>query len=293
MRGAATDRAGLLASASAGDAEAQFKLGLSYDLAKPRDARRAVNWYMAAAERGNTEAQTLVGESLRDGVGVRPNARDAVKWFRLAAAAGDADAQLSLGFCLWYGQGVRRDRAAALRWYRASAEQGNDRAAYNLGQAYRKGYGVGKSLTRALQWYEKAATTGHVDALHWLARIHGGSEVGFPGDPAAELLWLRRAARAGDAESITNLGVRYHEGHGARKNFKLAADLYRRGARGGDTWAQYLLGLCYRDGEGVRRDRRVARVWFRRAATRHPEARLDLRRLALSRATRRRTRGRT
>ncbi len=241
---------------------AQFKLGCSYDLATPRDARRAVKWYLAAAERGHVEAQNFVGESLRDGVGVSPNARDAVRWFRHAAAAGDSDAQLSLGFSLWYGQGVRRDRATALRWYRASAAQGNDRAAYNLGQAYRKGYGVRKSLRRALHWYEKAAVTGHVGALAWLARLHGGSDDGFPGDPAAELLWLRRAARAGDAESITNLGVRYHEGQGVRKNLKFAAALYQRGARGGDSWGQYLLGLCYRDGEGVRRDRRVARAWL-------------------------------
>jgi len=101
--------------------------------------------------------------------------------------------------------------------------------------------------------------------MHWLGRIFGGHEERAENVRAA-VKWLRLAAGGGDAQSQCDLGVRYHEGLGVRRDLRRAAVLYRAAAAQGDTWAQHLLSLCYRDGEGVRQSTRWARHWADRAA---------------------------
>src|SRR5437588_11363075 len=100
-----------LSKARAGDSDAQFEVACAYDFDPPKDRRRAVYWYRKAAEQGHAEAQTYLGETLRDGVGAQKSWKKAAIWFRRAAEQGDADAQVSLGYALFRGKGVKRDRA--------------------------------------------------------------------------------------------------------------------------------------------------------------------------------------
>ena len=87
----------ILAKARIGDPDAQYELACDYDFEPPKDRRRAVHWYRKAAEQGHAEAQNLLAECLRDGVGVQKSPKEAVAWFRRAAEQRIADAQLSLG----------------------------------------------------------------------------------------------------------------------------------------------------------------------------------------------------
>lgn len=105
------------------------------------------------------------------------------------------------------------------------------------------------------------ARGGEPGAMYWLSRVY---DFGGPvrRSPRKALLWTRRAAAAGDVDSITNLGVRYRQGEGVRRNPRKAVQLYRRAARRGCPSAMANLGRCAWHGEGVRLDQRAAVRWF-------------------------------
>ena len=117
--------------AAAGDANAQYMLGLTYDL----------------------------------GQGVPENKAEAVKWYRLAAAQGLADAQLSLGAMYEYGQGVPEDKTEAVKWFRLAAAQGDASAQFNLGRMYYLGEGVPEDYVQAYKWWNLAAASGDTSAV--------------------------------------------------------------------------------------------------------------------------------
>ena len=77
----------LRARADAGDAEAQFDLGVLYANGDgvPQDYAEAGRWYRLAAEQGHTGAQSNLGIAYYAGFGVPQDAVESVRWFRLAA----------------------------------------------------------------------------------------------------------------------------------------------------------------------------------------------------------------
>ncbi len=80
----------------------------------------------------------------------------------LAASAerGNADAQCILGESYYFGIGVPQDFAKALEFFQMAAEQGNAVAQINLGCLYERGHGVPKDLAKASEWFQKAAAKG-------------------------------------------------------------------------------------------------------------------------------------
>ena len=48
-----------------------------------------------------------------------------MRWFLAAAGKGDREAQCSLGRCYANGEGVVRDEAQAVHWYREAAAAGH------------------------------------------------------------------------------------------------------------------------------------------------------------------------
>ena len=58
--------------AEAGDAEAQYTIGLTYDMGVPQDNAEAVRWYRLAASQGYAAAQFTLGLWYDHGVGAVP-----------------------------------------------------------------------------------------------------------------------------------------------------------------------------------------------------------------------------
>ena len=106
------------------------------------DYATAVSLYRLAATQGVAEAQYNLGLMYDLGQGVVQDHKEAVKWYRLAAAQGDAYAQNGLGVNYGNGQGVVQDHKEAVKWYRLAAAQGNAKAEFNLGNMYNDGRGV-------------------------------------------------------------------------------------------------------------------------------------------------------
>ena len=112
------------------------------------------------AEAGDAGAQFSLGVMYEQGKGIRQDYTEAVQWYRKAAEQGDTYAQVSLGLMYEKGQGVRQDYAKAVSWYRKAAEQGQAEAQYNLGVMYEEGQGVSKNRKVAKEWYKKACDNG-------------------------------------------------------------------------------------------------------------------------------------
>jgi TPR repeat protein len=88
---------------------------VAYDRA---DAKSALHVWLPAAEAGDPEAATNVGEIYERGIGTEPNYEAAVIWYKKAADKGYARAQFDLGTLYEQGLGVPADRLAALNLYR-------------------------------------------------------------------------------------------------------------------------------------------------------------------------------
>jgi TPR repeat protein len=115
---------------------------------------------LAAAERGDVEAQALLGLKYRYGAGVPENGTEAVKCYRLAAEQGLAEAQYNLGLMYADGEGVPKNDIEAVKWYRLAAQQGDAAAQTNLGVMCFFGEGVPKNYVRAYAWYSMAEDKG-------------------------------------------------------------------------------------------------------------------------------------
>jgi mono/diheme cytochrome c family protein len=84
------------------------------------------------------------GQRVRESQGLSTFA----KYLKLAER-GDPDAQNLIGFMLYFGEGVRMDRAAAHHWFHLSADQGNASAQLNLALMHYIGGGVPRDIQEA------------------------------------------------------------------------------------------------------------------------------------------------
>jgi len=109
------------------------------------------------AEKGNADAQCVMGFYYDVGVGVTKDYAEAFKWYRMAANQGNAGAEYILGTYYAKGFGVDKDEVEAAKWYRKSAEQGDVDAENKLGDCYAYGWGVETNLPEASKWYSLAA----------------------------------------------------------------------------------------------------------------------------------------
>lgn len=85
-------------------------------------------------------------------------------------------------------------------------------------------------------------------------------------DNAEALRWFRRAAEAGNATGLNNLGTFYRRGLAVPVDYGEAMQLFRQAADKGNTMALFNIGLLYADGQGVPTDKAQAREWFAKAA---------------------------
>ena len=88
----------LVKKAQAGNANAQYNLGVLYDtgVGVSKDEKEAVKWYTKSAEQGFARAQSFLGVCYYKGKGVEKDEKESVKWLTKGAAQGDADAKEAL-----------------------------------------------------------------------------------------------------------------------------------------------------------------------------------------------------
>lgn len=185
------------ASAEAGQAEAQFDLGLLYaqGLGVQRDLTVASNWYRKAAEQGNAEAQFALGQMYSRGWGVPRDMADALRWLQMANSV-DSDGPPTDWLSV-EGYGMPQDPRQAAYWYWQAAENGHPEAQFNLGRLYASGNGVKRDEEQAARWMSASAGQGYAPAQVNLGeRFAAGN--GVSKDDKRAYFWLTLALLHGD-----------------------------------------------------------------------------------------------
>ncbi len=166
----------LQARATAGDADAQIRLGLQLahnDGAKP-DYAGAAHWFEAAAKSGSLEAQYDLGVMTADGLGVKRDPIGAAILFMNAAAGGFAQAEYRIGAAYQDGVGVPRSATFAAMWYERAARHGVRHAQFALAGLYAAGDGVSADSVQAFAWYRLAEEEGERGATSKRVELYRG-----------------------------------------------------------------------------------------------------------------------
>jgi len=129
-----------------------------------KDRDNSVAAMEAQATAGNIEAQFKLGLMYFSGLNVLQDYREASRWFLLAAKRGHPKAQFNLGVMYSNGLGVNLDYAEAATMFRKAAEKGYDKAQWNLGIIYERGLGVPQDWAEAYKWFHLAAMQKYDDA---------------------------------------------------------------------------------------------------------------------------------
>lgn len=155
-----------LAAANQGDSYAQYRLALChlYGIGVKKDSLAAITWLHEATKQQFALAQFMLGSCYENGNGVKKNEKEAVSLYWKAAQLGLAQARGNLSVCFLFGKGVKADVREAVKWCQKAAEQGLASAQYNLGGFFANGMGVAKDEEQALFWYCQAADQGDEDA---------------------------------------------------------------------------------------------------------------------------------
>jgi uncharacterized protein len=183
------------------------------------DYQKAFREWKAAADAGQAEAQFDLGVLYAQGRGVDRDLNEAARWYRQAAEQGNAEAQFALGQMYSRGWGVPRDEADALRWFQMATDPNSDGPPTDW--AIVDGYGVQQDQRQAAYWYQEAAEQGHVEAQFNLGRLYATGQ-GVARDPEQALRWIRAAASQGYVPAEARFGMRYASGSGIGQDHRLA-----------------------------------------------------------------------
>ena len=230
----ATTFAELQLRAESGDPEAEFNLGIAYDL-------------------GHLVTQDFA---------------TAAAWYRKAAEQGYPPAEFNLGAMYDNGRGVPLDHRLAASWYRRAALHGHGRAQFDLGQMYEHGDGVARNTQQARHWYRLAARHGIPAALDKLAALTPPAPPPMmtpepvPSAPSPDTVALAREEY--------QRGLDYWQGRGVDPDSAAAFEWFSRAAAHGSAPAAYSLGYLCEHGDGTAQDLIEAYAWYRLAATTLP-----------------------
>lgn len=126
----------------------------------PKDEEQSFAWYLKAAEMGDAEAQYLLGQRYRLGVGVEQDMQKSVEWYEKSAENQFMKAAWVMAQTYEWGEGVSADKEKARHFCRIAAEQGHVDAQAKLGfDLAHEG-----QHEEAVIWYEKAAAQGHPES---------------------------------------------------------------------------------------------------------------------------------
>ena len=129
------------------------------------------DFQMTLAQKGNAEAQLLVGEMYEQGRGVEQDMEQAMTWISKAAAQGNKAASYKLLYYDLETNSLIEDNKAQLDSLVSAANAGDGHAQYYIGLMHSRGVGMRKNNTQALNWLSKASLQGITAAEDEIRRI--------------------------------------------------------------------------------------------------------------------------
>lgn len=225
------------------------------------------------AQKGDAAAETLLGELLSRGLGVRRDPKAAALWYGKAAKAGNPAAMFIYSLLLYEGQDVTPDRALAEDYMKRAALAGNASAEFNWAQILVSQNPGGRGLDLALPFYLKSADQGIADAQYAVALIYRNQADLGPEKAAEARQWLFRAARAGFDTAQLDLGIWLINGICGPQDLEDGFKWLWIAANRGNVAAQNRLAHAYVEALGTRPDPVAAAKWYvlsRRAGLNDP-----------------------
>ena len=127
------------------------------------DYQAAMIKLIPLAEKGDGDAQSLIGTMYHDGLGVPKDYKNAMTWYQKASNAsakhgGDTFAQYAIGRMYSAGAGVQKNDQIAVYWYKRAANKGVADAQKFLGMSYAIGKGLPEDYVLAYMWLNLAAS---------------------------------------------------------------------------------------------------------------------------------------
>ncbi len=118
-----------------------------------------------------------------------------------------------------------------------------------------------KDYAEARRLYDKAAAAGYAMAMNNIGATYEGA-LGVARNYAEAARWYAKAVAAAEPIAMVNLGWQYEHGHGVAQDLAEAHRLYETAAKAGVPAGMNNLGLLYLRGKGVPRDYAKARQLF-------------------------------
>jgi len=178
------------------------------DIASAANALKSGNYSQAMAmaqplaEKGNPDAQLLMGIMYMRGLGISKDMSMAYDMYRKAAEQGQAAAMHNLASMHYRGEGVRINFSEAREWNKKAAEAGLTIAQHDYAAMLESGVGGDRDLNGAARYYQLAARGGYTNASYKLGRMLAGQ------NPQASMRFLCQAASKNHAEAKKMLGPR-------------------------------------------------------------------------------------
>lgn len=257
-----------------------------------KDEAKAAQLHKLGAEKGDAFCQSLYGQDLLLGVGLRKDVPTALTWLLRAAAQKQPDAEYALHRLYSEGTDVKADEDAARRWLLRAAEHGHHDARADLAEEILKTKDR-KRAKSVLTWLRPGALAGHARSCHMMGFVHS---VGFgvKADPVEAMAWRLVLLNIDDEVDPSSWKIDYNglgeEGQAqaearaqelsgqrayaspfAPDPAVLAAEQQdfaetKRQAQNGDMRAQFHLAMLYDFGRGTAKDEAEAARWCRKAA---------------------------
>jgi TPR repeat protein len=141
-------------AAEAGFVPAQSTLGVLF--ARMKKYKKAVEWWIKAADQGDPEAQYNLASALARGQGVVQNPEFAFQWFMKAAMQDLVPSQSRVGLLYATGEGVAQDLIEAHKWFIVAGWRGDSAAKENgvRAESQMSAAQVAEAKRRAQDWVQ-------------------------------------------------------------------------------------------------------------------------------------------
>lgn len=263
---------------SLGDEDCKVKLARYYKdgVGTPKNIEQCLAILKDPALANYPRALVLAGEiAAQEG-----NTNEALAYFKKAAEGGNDGAMLALSKAYQW-QKNRRERE---KWLDAAITAGNAEAMYIKGVEYNAGNERKRDTVKGNQLILAAAERGHmpaIDVVGLMPQFFGASakpllerwkkaeaiqDVDYSADYNPKLSGLAASAFDGDASGQYLLGLKYLNGIGVEKNYKLAVQWFQQSAAQGFAESYYELGKMYYNGTGFQQSYADALTWYELAA---------------------------
>ena len=230
--------------------------------------KKALEWYLKAAEGGDAEAMTQAAEIYF----FRDDEDEQLKWLMKAAEQNYADAEFELGS--YYYCYDKPDYAKAMEWYKRASEHGGTTASCRVGEMYLKGEGVEKDEKTAFEYFKKAYDGGSVYGEYLLGKCYFDG-TGVAQDKDKGIKHITEAAKY-DNDAQYALGNLYLDGNGVKKDVKKGISFLEKSAEDNED-AQNKLAEIYYEGKLVKKDEnRAHELWLESANSGNDDAKESL-----------------